>query len=73
MIEFPSRGGRWARLKVKGLPQMRFDPARYKGFDLSSADIRTIRVVRCALRTEVQVVIRERAPEVIEQPVNPSI
>ena len=71
MIEPPSAGGRWARLRVKGLPRMRFDPARHPDVDLATADVRTIRVVRTPLRVEVHVVVREPAPQPVGLPANP--
>ena len=71
MIELPPAGGRWARLQVKGLPRMRFDPSRHPGIDLATADVRTVRVVRTPLRVEVHVVVSEKAPEPAGRPVNP--
>lgn len=70
MIGMPAAGGKWARLRVKGLPQVRFDPSRWPDRDLAPADIRTIRLVRTPLRVELHVVVREPAAQPVV-PVNP--
>lgn len=70
MLRRPGEGGKWWRLGVKGLPGMRFDGARLD--ELGEFDLLEIRVVRAALRTEVQAVIREPVPEQIPEPQNPA-
>ncbi len=50
MVRAPGEGGRWWTLHVKGLPKIKFDGKRLEGA------IKTIRVVRSALRVEVQFV-----------------
>ena len=72
MLQPPGEGGKWWKLKVKGLPGLRFDGSRLAelaardGFDLLE-----LRVVRTALRTELQAVIREPAPEPVAAPLRP--
>lgn len=52
MIQAPANGGRWYRLKVKGLPELRFDASRMEG------ELKQIRIVRSPLRLTVQVVCK---------------
>ncbi len=64
----PDNGGRWWRLEVKGVPQVRFSD---KGDRLVTAlgnggKAVELRVVRTSLRTEVHVVVRHPPREVAD-------
>lgn len=60
MLVRPGEGGRWWRLRVKGLPGLKFDGRRLA--ELDEFEVLELRVVRTALRVELHVVIREPAP-----------
>ncbi len=50
MIQAPGEGGRWHRLRVKGLPELRFDASRMEG------QLKQLRIVRAPVRLEVHAV-----------------
>ena len=70
MLRRPGEGGKWWKLQVKGLPGLRFDGARLGTLD--DHEVLELRVVRTALRTEVQIVVREPVPDPIGEPQHPA-
>ena len=69
MLRRPGEGGKWWRLQVKGLPGLRFDGSRLGTLD--DHEVIELRVVRTALRTELQVVVKEPVPAPVAEPLNP--
>ena len=67
MLVRPRDDGKWWRLRVKGLPGLRFDGSR---LDTPDCEVIELRVVRTALRTELHVVVKERVPEPDGMPAN---
>lgn len=70
MLRRPGEGGKWWKLAVKGMPGLRFDGSRLDTLD--DYEVRELRVVRTALRVELQVVIKEPAPEPVAVPQRPA-
>ena len=76
MVKQPVGGGKWRRLRVKGLGTIRFRP--YNAAKLSEelaagGRIQEIRVVSASLRTEIHLVVRTVTPDPAPSvdPVNP--
>ena len=71
MLAQPDGDGRWWRLRVKGLPRIKFDGRRLLDYGLSDNTVRAISVVKTPLRVEVHVVLGIPAVEPIARPTNP--
>ena len=69
MLRRPGEGGKWWRLQVKGLPGLKFDGSRLDTLD--DRKVIELRVVRTALRTEVQIVVKEPVLEPVAEPSDP--
>ncbi len=74
MLSEPGEGGRWWRLRVKGVPRVRFADrsGRLRAALDSGGRLVELRVVRTPLRVEVHAVFRCAAvPEPVGEPSNP--
>ena len=73
MLSEPGEGGRWWRLRVKGVPSVRFaDRHGRLRTALGEATLAELRIVRTPLRTELHAVVRHPAtPDPTGEPTNP--
>ncbi len=73
MVRAPGEGGRWWRLKVKGVPSVRFaDRGGRLRTALEDGRLVELRIVRTPVRVELHAVFRHAAtPEPVGEPSNP--
>ena len=73
MLVSPGPGGRWWRLRIKGVPAARFcDRNGRLAAALDAGTVVELRVVRTPLRVEIHAVLKHGAdPEVVSAPLNP--
>ena len=71
MLKPPANDGKWWRLQIKGLPQIRFDGKRLLDYEISVESVRVVRLVKTPLRVEVHIILKVPAVEPSTAALNP--